>query len=71
MTIAITKDVVTKLLSIVDAGLSKGVGNPKAGQMTFIEFWAAINSVCKSHGISEILYGEARDRWAESQGWKN
>jgi hypothetical protein len=31
--IEITKDVVTKLLSVVDAGLSSGMGNPTPGQM--------------------------------------
>src|SRR5882757_5357777 len=33
MTIEITEKVARKVLKIVDAGLSKGMGNPKAGQM--------------------------------------
>lgn len=33
MTIVINEDVVTKLLSVVDAGLSSGMGNPVPGQM--------------------------------------
>jgi hypothetical protein len=33
MTIEITKDVVTRLLDVVDAGLVKGIGDPIPGQM--------------------------------------
>ena len=30
---AITEDIARRVLTVVDAGLVKGVGNPKAGQM--------------------------------------
>lgn len=37
--------------------------------MQFMTFWKTLNSVLKSHGLPEMLYGEARDWWKDYRGW--
>ena len=41
--------------------------NARAG---FMAFWKTVNAILKSHSLPEMLYGEARDWWAQCEGWK-
>jgi hypothetical protein len=38
-----------------------------AEQITFMQFWAAVNSLLRSHGLPEMLYGEARGYWQDAR----
>lgn len=33
--------------------------------MTFMTFWKTLNAFAKSHGLPEVLYGEARGYYRE------
>ncbi len=37
----------------------------------FLKFWNTVNEVLKSHGLPEMLYGEARGWWQQHCGWED
>lgn len=42
------------------------------GQTPFMRFWEAVNAILRSRGQPEMLYGEARDWYAERMdGWRS
>ena len=36
-------------------------------RITFMQFWKTINDVLRSHGLPEMLFGEARGYWLDAQ----
>lgn len=36
----------------------------------FLKFWNTMNQILQSHGLPEMLYGEARDWWQQHVGWE-